>query len=142
LNDTFLIRGQPVSSAEKKRVLVVDDEHVIAETLVAIFSQAGYEGRAAYSAEGALELIPSWPPHLAIVDVILPAMNGVDFAILLKAMSPDCTVRLFSGQAATSQVLDAAHRKGHAFEVFAKPVHPSAFLDLASRLFPPGEVSN
>jgi len=38
---TTSLRGQPVSSAEKKRVLVLDDEYVIADTLVAIFSQAG-----------------------------------------------------------------------------------------------------
>jgi CheY-like chemotaxis protein len=81
-----------VTSADKKRALIVDDEHVIADTLLAIFSNAGYESRAAYSGEDALGLIPSWPPHFAIVDVMLPAMNGIDFAILLKAIRPDCTV--------------------------------------------------
>ncbi len=131
-----------MSSAEKKRVLIVDDEHVIADTLTAIFSNAGYESRAAYSAEGALGLIPSWPPDLAIVDVILPAMNGVDFAILLKAIRPDCTVQLFSGQLDTSHLLEAARQRGHAFEVFAKPVHPSEFLALASAIFLPGSMPN
>jgi CheY-like chemotaxis protein len=77
---SFCSKGEAVISAGKKRVLIVDDEHIIADTLVAIFSGAGYESRAAYSAEGALGLIPSWPPQLAIVDVILPGMNGIDFA--------------------------------------------------------------
>jgi DNA-binding NtrC family response regulator len=131
-----------VNSAEKIRVLIVDDEHTIADTLVAIFSSAGYESRAAYSAESALGLIPSWPPHLAIVDVILPAMNGIDFAILLKAIRPDCTVQLFSGQLDTLSLLEAARQRGHAFEVFAKPVHPRELLALASGLFPPGSVVN
>jgi PleD family two-component response regulator len=49
-DETFLLRAQPVSIA-KKTVLIVDDEHVIADTLAAIFSNAGYESRAAYSAE-------------------------------------------------------------------------------------------
>ena len=138
----FLVEGEPLSSAEKKRVLIVDDEHVIADTLVAIFSNAGYDSRAAYSAESALGLIPSWPPHLAIVDVVLPAMNGIDFAILLQAIRPDCTVRLFSGQLDTSRLLEAARQGGHDFEVFAKPVHPREFLALASALFPPGGVPN
>jgi DNA-binding NtrC family response regulator len=131
-----------VSSADKKRVLIVDDEHVIADTLVTIFSGAGYESRAAYSAESALELITSWPPHFAIVDVILPGMNGIDFAILLKAMIPDCTVQLFSGQFDTTKLVEAAQQRGHAFEVFAKPVHPTEFLALASTLFPPRDVLN
>jgi len=131
-----------VSSADKKRVLIVDDEHVIADTLVTIFSAAGYESRAAYSAEGALELIPSWPPHFAIVDVILPGMNGIDLAILLKAISPDCTVQLFSGQIDTASMLEAARGRGHDFVVFTKPVHPTELLALASALFPAGGVLN
>jgi DNA-binding NtrC family response regulator len=131
-----------VSSADKKRVLIVDDEHIIADTLVTIFSAAGYESRAAYSAEGALELIPSWPPHFAIVDVILPAMNGIDFAILLKAISPGCTVQLFSGQLNTETLLEAAEQRGHTFEVLAKPLHPRELLALASALFLPGSVLN
>ena len=101
-----------MTSAEKKRVLIVDDEHVIANTLATIFSHAGYESRAAYSAESALELIPSWPPHLAIVDVVLPAMNGIDCAILLKAISPDCTIQLFSGRLDTISLQEAARQRG------------------------------
>ena len=131
-----------MSSADKKRVLIVDDEHVIADTLVTIFSAAGYESRAAYSAEGALDLIPGWPPHFAIVDVILPGMNGIDFAILLKAITPDCPVQLFSGQIDTASLLEAARGKGYAFEVVTKPVHPTELLALASALFPPGSVLN
>ena len=48
-----------MTSANKKRVLIVDDEHTIANTLATIFSNAGYESRAAYSAEGALEFNPT-----------------------------------------------------------------------------------
>ena len=131
-----------MSSADRKRVLIVDDEHVIADTLVTIFSAAGYESRAAYSAEGALDLVPGWPPHFAVVDVILPGMNGIDFAILLKVITPDCTVQLFSGKIDTDSLLEAARGRGHAFEVFTKPVHPTELLALASALFPPGAVLN
>ena len=65
------------------RVLIVDDERTIADTLVLIFSANGYETRASYSAEQALEIIADWLPDLAILDVVLPKMNGVDLAILL-----------------------------------------------------------
>jgi DNA-binding NtrC family response regulator len=126
-----------VCSVAKKRVLIVDDDHVIADTLAIIFSGAGYESRAADSAESALELIPSWPPHLAVVDIVLPAMNGIDFAILLKAISPDCIVQLFTGQLDTMSLQEAVLQKGHAFEVLGKPLHPNKFLALASALFPP-----
>jgi CheY-like chemotaxis protein len=107
------------------RILIVDDERVIADTLAVIFEQRGYESRAAYSAERALEVIATWPPDLAIVDVVLPKMNGIDLAILLKAEYPTCQIRLFSGQAATSDLLAGATASGNVFEVLAKPVHLS-----------------
>ena len=85
------------SRIEPKRVLFVDDERVIADTLGIIFSNHGYVTRAVYSAEQALELMSDWLPDLAIIDVLLPGMNGIDLAIRLKAEYPDCRLSLFSG---------------------------------------------
>ena len=117
-----------------KRVLIVDDEPVIAETLVLIFAKAGYHARSAYSAEEALELIPGWHPDLAIIDVILPKMSGLDLCIKVKAESPDCKVALLSGASGAIDLLAAAP---HSFEVLAKPIHPKEMLALASRLLDP-----
>jgi len=118
------------------KVLVIDDQPAIATTLAVIFSKAGYDVRAVHSAEAALELIETekWVPQLAIVDVQLPAMNGIDFAIILQAKHPEVRVCLFSGRAATADLLDQAREQGHQFEVLAKPVHPTVFLDLASSI--------
>ncbi len=119
---------------KKKRVLIVDDERVIADTLVTIFAQRGYEARGAYSAEQALLEMEGWPPELVIIDVLLPAMNGIDLAIHIKSRWPECHISLFSGQAATSDLLDIAVKNGHNFDVLAKPVHPADLLDRAGRL--------
>ena len=116
------------------KILIVDDERVIADTLAIILKQAGYDARASSSAEQALELIADWDPNWAILDVILPEMSGIELAILLKTKYPNCRITLFSGQAATNDLLARATASGHSFEVIAKPVHPEAFLDLASRL--------
>lgn len=113
----------------QKRILVVDDERVITDTLVTIFSQARYAARGAYSAEQALSTIREWQ------DVILPAMNGIDLAIQIKALHPKCYVFLFSGQAATADLLESAVKQGHSFEVFAKPMHPTELLGIAGRYF-------
>jgi DNA-binding NtrC family response regulator len=126
---------------EKMRVLIVDDERVIADSLALIFSNEGYEGRAVYSAEQALELISEWIPQLAIIDVKLPGKNGIDLAILLKEECRDCRVMLFAGQAATSDLLASARQSGHFFDILEKPVHPSELLTLASRLLDPSERS-
>jgi DNA-binding NtrC family response regulator len=122
------------SPDEKFRVLIVDDEHVIAETLLLIFGHAGYETRLAYSAEAAVEIAKEWMPHLAVIDVVLPKMTGIDFAILLRALCPGCKTLLFSGQTVATDMLITAQAQGYAFEIMAKPVHPSKMLDTAANL--------
>ena len=116
------------------RILVVDDERVITDTLALIFSNEGYQARGAYSAEEALELIPHWLPQLALLDIRLPRMNGIDLAILLRAEYPDTRLLLFSGQTASAELLDQARLKGHTFEILLKPIHPGELLATAARL--------
>jgi DNA-binding NtrC family response regulator len=122
------------NSGIKKRVLIVDDERVITDTLVTIFSKAGYESKGVYSAEQALIEMEGWCPSLVIIDVLLPAMNGIDLAIRIKSQWPECHLSLFSGQAATVDLLDMAMKNGHTFDVLPKPVHPSELLGVAQRL--------
>jgi len=118
----------------RRRILIVDDESSIADTLQMIFQMRRYDARVAYSAERAVELIAEWQPELAVLDVILPEMNGIDLAIVIKANHPKCHVILFSGHTNTAMLLEEAGRKGHNFEVLAKPVHPELMLERASQL--------
>jgi two-component system response regulator MtrA len=118
----------------RRRILIVDDELAIADTLQMIFQLQRYDARVAYTAERAAELIAKWQPDLAVVDVILPGMNGIDLAIVIKANYPRCHVILFSGHTNTSMLLEEAVRKGHHFEVLAKPVMPELMLERASEL--------
>jgi len=62
--------NMPENSARKK-VLVADDERVIADTLSMILNQSGFEARAVYSGEKALELAASFVPDMLISDVIM-----------------------------------------------------------------------
>jgi CheY-like chemotaxis protein len=115
------------------RVLIVDDEKIIGETLASIFTKRGYEARVAQSAEEAVEVLAEWQPDLAILDVRLPTMNGIDLAIALKNSHPACRVLLFSGYPNTADLLAQAEADGHLFEVLAKPVHPTVMLDRAAQ---------
>ncbi|SEG66309.1 Response regulator receiver domain-containing protein [Bryocella elongata] len=115
-----------------QRVLIVDDERVITDTLVTIFSARGYVTRGVYSAEEAHAVIQDWPPDLAIIDVRLPRMNGIDFAILLKAECPGCRLTLFSGHTSTAELLEFAESQGHHFDIVAKPIHPEQLLAWAA----------
>jgi DNA-binding NtrC family response regulator len=125
--------------AGSRKILIVDDEVTIADTLALIFSSSGYEARSAYSAEQALEMIEEWRPDLAVIDVVLPGMNGIEFAIFLKASYQNCRFLLFSGQPGTSGLLEEAKQKGHLFEILAKPLHPSFMLATVSNMLTPGQ---
>lgn len=111
-----------------KRVLVVDDERRIADTLVAILRNSGYDAAACYDAETALEACDSLRPDLVISDVVMPGMNGIQLAVLIRQRHPRCEILLFSGQANTVEMVEDARRLGHDFTLLAKPVHPKDLL--------------
>ena len=117
-----------------KIILVVDDEPVIARSLSAILSSHGYEVKYALSAEEGLLATEVWTPDLAIIDVILPKKNGIEMAIALRVKHPEMRLLLFSGQAETNELLEEANKRGHRFEVLAKPAHPVVVLETISKL--------
>jgi|SRR5471032_1227258 len=121
-------RMAETTNSPKLRVLVADDEQVIANTLAIILNQAGFEARAVYSGEKALEELDSFQPDMLISDVIMTGMTGIEVAIETRRKLPKCKVLLFSGQAATADLLERARAEGHEFDILAKPVHPTDLL--------------
>ena len=111
-----------------KRIFVVDDEKVIADTLAAILRRAGYEASAFYDAQSALAQVEAARPELVISDVVMPGMSGLDMAVLIRERHPECKVLLFSGQASTLNILDMVGQRGYDFELLAKPIHPTDLL--------------
>jgi DNA-binding NtrC family response regulator len=109
-------------------VFVVDDEPVIASTVAAILNASGFRATAFTSPEDAIKAAQRECPALMISDVVMPGMNGIDLAIHLRSLCPKCKVLLFSGQAATRELIDLAKNAGHDFELLAKPVHPKDLL--------------
>jgi len=135
-------RNSPIVSTEKlpslrageyrPTVLVVDDESVIADTITKILSINGYEATTAYDGDSALEIALIKPPEMLITDVVLPGMNGVELAITIKRIYPDCKILLFSGQASTADLLAAAGRDGHHFTLLNKPVPPQDLISMVA----------
>jgi CheY-like chemotaxis protein len=110
------------------RILVVDDEPRIADTLATIFQRAGYSASAVYSGDAAVPWIDLHQPLLVVSDVVMPGMDGLQLAKLIRASYPGCAVLLFSGNADTQGLLERARNEGHEFEVLAKPVPPTLML--------------
>ena len=110
------------------RIFVVDDEFIIASTLATILQRNGFDAVFFTEPLAVLPAAREQAPDLLITDVVMPGLSGIDLAIALKQEFPDCKVLLFSGQAATSNLLETARAKGHDFELLSKPIHPTEFL--------------
>lgn len=121
-------------SVGERRILIVEDEPVVADTLRQILCSSGYDSRVADSAETALGSLSQWCPHLAILDVMLPKMNGIDLAMALKERLPDCRILLMSGEPSVENLLRDARINGHDFEILAKPVHPTEILNTIAEI--------
>ena len=115
----------------KLKVLIADDEKVIADTLAMILNQGGFDARAVYTCQKALEMAPAFQPDMLISDVLMADINGVDAAIKMRSILPDIRVFLLSGQAATAEMIAKSQASELGFEVLVKPVHPR---DLIARL--------
>lgn len=109
-------------------VHVVDDEKVIAQTVAMILNRVGFRATAFFSGEESLEAAKSAPPALLVTDVVMPGIDGIHLGIQFRKLYPACKILLFSGQAATSGMLDEANKEGHYFEIVPKPIHPAELL--------------
>ena len=109
-------------------VFVIDDEAVIAQTLAIILNQAGFQASAFDHPDKAIAARAKHPPDLLISDVMMPGMTGIELAIHFRKADPRCKVLLFSGQAATADLLKKAREHGYDFDLLSKPVHPADLL--------------
>ena len=110
------------------RVLVIDDEKNLADTLVWILDRAGFEATAAYDGESALQRLDTFQPDVVISDVIMPGVNGIEVCTRIQARFPKCHILLFSGQTATNELLGEAREHGLTWELLAKPMDPDELL--------------
>jgi CheY-like chemotaxis protein len=108
----------------EQRILIADDERVIADTLAIILGQIGFGTRAVYSGEAALEVADFFLPDMFISDISMDGMTGFEAAVNLSTKHPDCKILLFS-----ANLLKDAERHGRTFEILAKPVHPKDLID-------------
>ena len=124
---------------ENFKIVVVDDEPRISNTLCQVLRSAGYTAFAAYEAEGAMMLCKHHSADLLLSDVNMPAINGIELAQQVAHEVPGCRVILFSGHVDTDALLAAARRNGLAIECLAKPIFPEILLEkvrLASKTKP------
>ncbi len=123
------------------KILIVDDERTIADTLAAIFRGVGYEAFTAYNGLLGLEAARELKPNLVLSDVMMPVLDGVSMAIEIRRTLPEIAVLLFSGQTGTLDLLKRAEQNGMHFELLTKPIPPQEIiLKVTSALMCSGEA--
>jgi DNA-binding NtrC family response regulator len=113
------------------KIIVIDDEPIIADTLVNILRGEGHDAFAVSSGESAIRLAKMMQPvrpDIVIADVIMPGMDGVETAKELLKLVPGCRIILFSGHAESSEIVSRARAEGYSFKILAKPVNPDLLL--------------
>jgi DNA-binding response OmpR family regulator len=113
----------------KLNILVVDDDQAVADSLVQVLNMVGFNAIPLYSGSDAVEQATQKPYDVLISDVVMAGMTGIDAAIEICKVLPNCKVLLISGNIETSDLLMAAHDLGHDFDILAKPFHPSEIID-------------
>jgi CheY-like chemotaxis protein len=127
LSEKYASRGEQPKSGPPPRVLVVDDEKLIADTLVRILNLSGFAATLAYSGDAAVETLSHLCPDIVLTDVRMPGRNGVETGILLRERCPGIRVVLFSGRGGTGDWGDEVIRS-HGFELWRKPIHPQELV--------------
>jgi DNA-binding response OmpR family regulator len=112
------------------RILVVDDEELITDTLTEILKQNGFNARGTYSGKQALQVAKRFRPDYLLADVLMPFMNGIELAIEIRKLRANIRILLFSGHANSADLLLQARLNGNDFDVVAKPIHPDKLLEL------------
>ena len=117
------------SGTRKLSVFVVDDEELVADSLVQILNNSGFSASSLYSGFQAIDRAFTSPFDVLITDVVMAEMTGIEAAIEICKAIPNCKVLLMSGNPLTMDMLKDAHERGHDFDILAKPVHPSVIID-------------
>ncbi len=116
------------------RVLVVDDDAVIRDTLATALGDEGYAVRVAPDGRAALDTLGNWRPDVIVLDLMMPVMDGPSFRAAQRAVREMAQIPVI--------VLSAAHEVQaraaglDAAAVFAKPFDLGALLAAIERLLP------
>lgn len=115
------------------RILVVDDEPVVAETLGIILRQEGYEVETFTFPESALESLREKPADIVLTDMRMPKMNGIELADRISDLWPACRIVILSG-ARLEEVLGRPAFNWPPYEVLYKPFSPQDLLSVIARI--------
>lgn len=110
----------------KPKVLVVDDDRMLADTLTEILSLHGFNPTALYSGEDAVEFVESFQPDIVLSDIRMRKVDGIEAAKRIRELHPECRVILFTALDVNPATKQSIERLG--FEFLQRPLHPDNVL--------------
>jgi CheY-like chemotaxis protein len=118
-----------------QRVLVVDDDRLVADTLTLIFEKSGFAAKAAYSADEALDCSRRFPPDLLLCDVTMPGRDGLSLVNDLATELPACRVLVLTGfYSNLRNIREQSNRLIRPVGILTKPCQPADLLREAAAL--------
>uniref|UniRef100_A0A7V2ZIC5 Sigma-54-dependent Fis family transcriptional regulator n=1 Tax=Ignavibacterium album TaxID=591197 RepID=A0A7V2ZIC5_9BACT len=116
---------------KKHRILVVDDEEIVRQSLLAWFKEDGYEVDTAENADAALRLFEKGKYALILLDIKMPGMSGMDLLVKLKEYDPDAIIILITAYASVSSAVKAL--KSGAYDYITKPIDPDELSHIVEK---------
>src|SRR3970282_432571 len=101
--------------AERKTVLVVDDDRAVGTVLGALLEQAGLEAQWVRSGAEALDLLAARPVDVVLTDLRMPGMDGMELLAQLDARWPDVPVVMLTAHGSVPIAVEAHKAGGDAF---------------------------
>jgi CheY-like chemotaxis protein len=113
-----------------RKILVVDDEPLIADLLTELLTIHGQNVQKSYSGSAALLIARHFRPDILISDVTMSGMDGVETALRIRDYAPQCQVLLVTAEVAAARVLLRKRLFNGQVEIVAKPVHSRQLLQI------------
>src|SRR5262245_35643397 len=95
---------------EAARILIIDDEASFGEMVSEVLVDAGYETTVVTDPAAAVELVAGGAFAVAIVDLVMPGMGGIEVAERIKASSPDTEILILTGHADIESAVEGIQR--------------------------------
>ena len=119
----------------KTRVLIIDDDRLVADTLCLIYKSNGFDSEARYSAADGFECAKSFEPALVLCDVTMPEESGLQLAERMYAQLPDTRMLLLTAYSSNAASVRAhSDRTARPLEVLSKPCRPDDLLRISRAL--------
>jgi CheY-like chemotaxis protein len=116
------------------RILVIDDDFIVRETIVRVLQKVGYDVISAMDGKLGIATFNSEHPDLVITDIIMPEKEGLQTITEIRNINPDAKIIAISGggRVGNTDFLTIARRLG-AFEAIAKPFTPKELVNCVGR---------